>query len=488
MKRLVSQLTVLMVLGAAAGMVASCAKQSGPLSPSIPYLTAANPANGSLPTVTTGAPSIWPTAVSQTAQVYFSMPMDPASLVAGGTVSVYTMNDDGKSETQYPNFTASYNTSNKCLTLTPTGGAWANNKAYHFVFTTGCLSVNGKPLDGNYNKVQESAEFDTMHMFATIGTPLSPGYGLSDWNNGIQVVGYTVSTIPQGGMSPHPVTGYLGDVNPDAYGVTITVAFSPNAFPSPDFQMDTTTFFTSDTVLHPNISVVDAATNAPVAPVYVTVPASAGTAYNMLSARFTPAAGTKLKLKIRGGINGVRSSNAATLNLMRGLYFSGSGNGRPQATDDSKEVTIQLRPTTGQVPYVLVTGSAYESATRRIVVTFNVPTGNGTLDAATINSSTFHLIDMSTNPYTSFASAGIVVDNSSAPNPKVYVYIPTKFYVNTATSANRDVRLIVTKDVKSSDGFALDQNNDQVLGTEFDNYDSYAGNANTYFSIYNYVQ
>jgi hypothetical protein len=349
--------------------------------------------------------------------------------------------------------------------------------------------VNGKPLDGNYNNIQESAEFDTMHTFTNIGTPLSPGYGLgSDWRNGIYISNLTVSTIPQGDRTPSVSTGYLGDVNPDAYGVTITVRFDPYNHTNADFQMDKATFFTDSVSLHPNISVVDAATNAPVAPVYVTIPASAGSSYNVLSARFTPPAGTKLKLKVRGGLTGIRSSNDPNLTLMRGLYFSGSGNGRPRAIDDSKEATVQLRASTGQVPYVHVTGSSYDSATRRITVTFSVPTGNGTLDPATVNSNTFRLMDMSTYPYISFASAGLVVNNSATSNPTVYVYIPSKFYYDPNSSGNRNVRLIVTKDVKSSDGFALDQNNDQVLGTESDNYDSYAGNASTYFSIYNFAQ
>ncbi len=460
-------LGVALVMGAG-----GCAKQAGPLSPQAPLMSAETSGNRMLPYLSTGN---WFTNVSDTAEVIFSLPMDPTSFNAG-TVLLYTLDASGVTETLYTNYTMVYLAGAQTLRFTPGGGAWATNVRYHAVFTTGIRSINGRPLDGNANGIPESDEFDAVHLTTVLGSPAAtPNYTNTASGVRISSAALAYNGVSQAVTLTSP--NYLS-INGTYTYVTLTAYFAvTGASDDPNFSMDTSTFFTSATALHPNVSFTDAS-GQPITPVLVSVTSTALTNDTLtIVASLAPA--SKYSFKLKGGLNGIRSSSATNVWLRRGYTLNGNGVSSMEASDDTPVTVIQTRnDTNNPLTSVRITSDAYDSTNRRFILTFTVVGGIGALDPTTINATNFMLSDSGYSGYACTPSV-VEVDNASAPNPVVYVYVPQRF-IDYGTGDAHTLYVMVRKDVKSSDGVMLDQNNDGVPGTSADNYSS------TGASIFNY--
>ncbi len=469
MSKLIRSLMVLGMCGAVAAGLGACAKQAGPLSPSINALGAGSTPNSGdtlrYSTLTT------PANVSATAQVVFNVPLNPASINAS-TVLLYTLDASGTTETLFTAYTLSYNALSKMIVITPAGGAWANDQRYHLVLTTGLQSVSGRPLDGNSNGLAESSEFDNLHYAFSLGAPVSLNFSTANLNSSVT---YSATITDKNGSYSLPFDGttFRGNLNNYYAYVTVTVTFTVNPANPSDFQMDTSTFFTDAVTLHPNVSLTDV-TGTVAAPVNVTVTSSVANAYNVLTVVLNPAAATSYKLKLKGGLAGIRSGQASTLRLRRGYYFDGNGSGAAESADDTKDAIFGTGTATGgnnprvYISGVIANGMTSTTGLRRFEITFSVPTGTGTIDPATVNTSTISLFnDTAGMP---IVPAAIVLNNATAPNPVVYVYVPMRIVTSGTSGGNNTVRLFVSKNIKSSDGVALDNNSDGIAGTDADNY------------------
>jgi len=465
----------------AAAFATSCARQGGPLSPDLSLLGTGNASNTNLLQVTS---AILPTAVSQTAQVVFNKPVDPNTVIKNTTIRIYTQDSTGatpgSSETLYNNYALSFSSDKKILFVTPSNGGWSDNQQYHAVLTTGVRSAAGAQLDGNLNNIPESSEFDNVHAVATLGIPTAPGYNPA--YNAIRAINRTYAT--NSGTSGFNF-GSSYDVNNYYSYVTLTVRFAMSNGNSTDFQMDPGTFFVSATALHSNVSLIDQ-NGTPVSPVNVTV-TSTGHPDSMdtLEIAFNPAPNTKYKFKLHGGLSGIRSSNASTLRLLRGFYFSGGGRSYAYAQDDTEYTTFQtVRSDGSAVPYVQVTGVDYTGPAvniRFLKVNFNVPGGDGTLAPATINANNFRFYSSATGRY--YIPSNVVLDNTTAPNPVVTLYLPLTFDPQRADDNGAgyiNLQVVVLNTVKAADGTYLN-NGDGVTGENDDTYLS----PGTY-SFYNY--
>lgn len=462
MRKLLTGAVLLALCGLTAVYVTSCAKQAGPLSPSLNLLGSGSDAD----LVQVDGWSA-PSSVSDTAQVTFDENVDPASLTTN-TVLIYTQNtDNGATETRYTNYSLSYNAQAQLLTIYPTNGLWDNDKAYRVELTTGIRHFsNHSGLDGNNNQIPESATFDNFHLVFNLGAlPVGvPGYS----NNAYLWVATRNWNAAGTGSD---IDEYEGNIPCSYTYVTLTVQFDPTGGNPPDWRMDKSSFFVDNNTLHPNI-VFTTAAGAAVVPVAgtVTIPAWSGDSFSALEAAFVLTPNTQYKFRLRGGLNGIRSSNEPHIALRRVMYLDGNGSGQAEASDDTRVYTLQTCPSDNNLPWpaVQVTGWTYDSYLRRFEVTFNVPAGVGTLDPATIVPNNFRLLNESANPDQPIAPLQVLADNSNPPTPVVYVYVPMLIDYR-AGNINRTVRLTVMPEV-SGGGIKLDQNGNGVPGDPGDTY------------------
>lgn len=485
MKKYLSGTLLLGLCALAAAFATSCAKQGGPLSPDLNLLGAGNGSNTNLEYIDGAS---WPGSVSQTAQVHFYYPVDTSTVVKNSTVFIYTQDDSGTSETRYDDYNISWTADKKTMIVTPSNGAWANDRYYHAVMTIGVRSASGAQIDGNGNGVPESAEFDNAHAFCTIGSPATaPGYN-SDANAIVRATSY----FQQSNSATQNTFSFGNSYSVDNYyaNVTLTVRFAMYDGNAADFQMDANTFFINDATLHSNVVLIDQ-NNAPVTPAYVEVTSTAA-ANDTLRIAFSPAPNTKYKFKLRGGLTGIRSSNDSSLVLLRGFYFSGHGHSRAYAQDDTEYVTFQtVRDDGSTTPAVWVTTGTTGTSDRnlrRLRVVFNVPCGDGTLDPATVNTTNFMLYASTTGKY--YTPSNVVLNNASYPNPEVFVYVPVTIDPSWAyySGSTLHIHIVVNNKVRASDGSYIDQDQDGVTGEDHDAYtgatyydftNSYSGSTTT---------
>ncbi|MBN1595877.1 Ig-like domain-containing protein [candidate division FCPU426 bacterium] len=455
----------------------SCAQLSGPLSPDVANLSAGSQsADRRLPAATVAQV---PASLSQTAKVYFyesgstpRMAMNPATLNTG-TVLVYSVDDSALSETQYTAITLSYNASNKELTIAPAAGTlWTDNKVYHVVITTGAQSMSGIQLDGNANRIPEGPEFDNFQFEFQLGAPTIPGYTLS--TNAVQA---TASIEANGYANSLPFSSsvYRGNIPAYYSHVTITVTFGlASGTADPNMAYDINSFYNGG-ALHPNVEIIDANGTiiTPASTAYSTTGATNDTLQIVLA---NLPAGAKYKMKLKGGLSGIRSSAAGTLWLARGFYFDGDGDGIAEATDDTKYATFGTATVDNTANPILRVASCTKEgldsprAESRFRVTFSITTGfgTGTLDPATVNNNNFKLINMSASPDEPFMPSGLELDNSTPAAPVVFIYVPLVFEQG-QSDVNRTVRVVV-RDVRTAEGLPMDQDSNGITGTDADFY------------------
>lgn len=155
--------------------------------------------------------------------------------------------------------------------------------------------------------------------------------------------------------------------------------------------------------------------------------------------------------------------------LSRHYYFDGDGDSIAEQSDDTKPAVLMTQTGEAQnIPGVYVNDltSYYDSANRRYVVIFRVPSGIGTLDPASVNNSNFLL--WNNNSQLPVIPASLVLDNSLAPDPVVYVYVP--LVLSPYGAGSYEIFMTVRNAVRSADGLSLDQNDDGVLLTDSDNF------------------
>ncbi|MEW6516326.1 MAG: Ig-like domain-containing protein [candidate division FCPU426 bacterium] len=461
---------VLALVGLAAGAavyLSSCAQVSGPLSPEIKRNTAGD-TNGSILLTTTLSGSVIPSSVSETARVRFNLPLDLAT-VNTNNIRVYTLSADGLTEALYNNYTLSYVASAQTVVFTPTtGGVWADNTAYRVEIRTSVHSVAGAQLDGNGNNIPESEEFDNYNISLSLGTP---AFTYTSKNKAVNVL----SAVWASNANPPGTSFNFGDnvgyISATYSHITITVQFSTTGGVPADFAMDPNTFSTGSNTLHSNVVFTDA-NNNPITPLSISV---FSTAYpddtlQLVFNNLQPS--SKYLFKLKGGLNGIRSTGGAATRLSNHFYFDGDDDGDAEASDDTEPAVFMTQTGEAQnIPRVYVVSAIYNSTLRRYTVTINVPTGIGILDPAYVNNNYFLLWNASHG--IPIVPASISLDNSTAPNPIVYVYVPLK--ITPWGSGNMDVYLTVRKEVRSSDGISLDQTppaGDGVLLMDDDNFQS----------------
>lgn len=460
MKRMITGIALVLAGGTAMFYLASCARQAGPLSPDLSKVGAANPNDTNYPVVSA---TTAPASLSQTAKIRFNKAMNPATINAG-TIRVTTQSDDGMSENSYSNVVISYNALTREIYFTPANGAWDNNQNYQVWLSTGVQSQSGAQLDGNANHIPESSQFDNYFLNFSFGAPVSPGF-----INGHSRVG--IFSVTWGGNTDSGTINFGDYVSvADATGtythVTLTVHFELQPSTPPSFGMDPGTFFSSASALHPNVLVtgLNGASYA-VRQVEVTSTAQSN---DTLRVVLDLQPNGRYQFALKGGPAGIRSLGTTLLN--NGFFFDGNGNGMAEASDDTRPIILQTANNAGHVaPVVQVSSTLYDSSRRRFAITVSVPTGVGTLDPAYVNSTYIRMFDTDTNQ--AIPAARIELDNSAAPNPYIYVYVPLRFY-QSSSNVSRNVAVYVSKEVRSSDGFTLDQNADGVLLTNDDNYQS----------------
>ncbi len=467
-KKLLGGLAVVGLCAGAALYLSSCAQQAGPLSPDLGLLNASSTtAEKKLPTATITGPG----SVSQTATVQFSIPMN-ASTINTSNVQVYQQSTDGLSETLIA-YSVGYNAASMQAIITPSGGVWGTDARYHIIAGIGCQSVTGNQLDGNGNNIPESGEFDNEHGVFTFGAVPA------NFTNPAAVVIADSVTITANGFAGTLTPGsYLGSV-PAVYSyVTITVNLAlVGGTSDPNFLFDSGSYFQDATTLHSNVRITDI-NGTVLTPVQVVV---YGAQNQSLQIVLSLQPGTKYLVGLKGGINGIRTPLAlGTMAIVKGLRFDGNNNGIAEASDDWKTATIMTANVDNSaLPRLTVSGLAtYSDTLRRFAITFNITTGvgTGTLDPATVNNSTFVLIDTDDydaggdEPNKPIIPTSIELDNSTPSAPVVYVYIPYKFSTDTGDNHRHIVELIVSPNVKTAEGLPLDTTNDGVNGQPNDAY------------------
>lgn len=470
MRKLIVSLITLGLLGSGMVYLTSCAKQAGPLSPSVNMLGVSNADNHRLPQVTS-----WnnPSGVSGTAQVIFNIPMDAASFVKGSTVAIFTPdNDQATTESQYTAYSLAYNATSKTLYIIPDNNQWTDNKYYRLVLTTGIRSALGTQFDGNANNIAEDNAFDQKMYQFWIGSPTGVGYVLGDLT-------ITGATMDQGAGPASIMSGYyFGDINYYNY-VTFTVTFSSNM----DSPGETYPLWGGGNVLPSWVSFRDA-NGAALTPVYVGMTTTAAGRYNdAIQVAFNFQPNTKYLMRLYSGLNGPRSTGNPTFPLERGRYLDLDGGGAEQ-NEFMRDMAFQTMQSVGPLAQVYVDDITTEGlnnttppGVRRFVVAYVVPTGIGQLDPATVNTSNFKVFYNSQEVLLN----GIELDQTTNPGaPVVYLYLPLHF-VN-ASTGYKTVRVWVSRNVQSSDGIKVDQNGDGVTGTLADDYSAEFSGT----SVYNY--
>jgi len=433
------------------GLLASCALQQSPVSPSTSLVGQSNSKNMEMPVPAT---NLNPTTPGTSDPVKFSFLINGAkgemnaSTINGSTVKVYYKTSD-TAETQFTTVSVSYNAVLKEGSLTPTS-AWLDNTRYRVLFTTGIQSATGVALDGNGNGIAESAEFDNANRTFNVGTPVTTAAYIT---KALEIS--SINVVHEGG-SWDLSTGNVNSV-PVTYGyVTITVNF--------DAIVDISRLVTGAT-LHSNASITNATTGVPVTPVSVE-------GYdNSVTAVFDFTANTRYKLQLMGGVNGARSSTAGTEAVLTGRLFGGEDSSTiAEAADKAvRYITTGFANGDSTAPPTVSSVSYSGGSNRYWTVNFTVPTVSGDMDRATLVSSNFQLeATYSSTTYNVAIKAFEILDDDS-----VRIYVPDSFYPASGTSHPSVTMLVIVKrNVMSEEGIKLDGDVDGIGGTATDDYRS----------------
>lgn len=477
LKKITGIIALFCLAAGAAVYLSSCAQIAGPLSPDI-KLNAASSTAGSELLQVMGSPTM-PASLTQTARIRFNLPLDPAT-VNSSTVQAFLMEPSAGTTESPASISISYNAAARELTIAPATGSWTNSSSYRFELTTGLHSIAGAQLDGNANGIAEAPQFDNYHteLIVAFGAPL-PTYSYTSKATAVQVepVFTTWETNANSGGSTFSFGQNYGYISATYSHVTITVHFTTTAGPMP---MDSSTFYNGPNTLHPNVVFTDA-NNLPVTPLSVSVVTTTVADDTLVIVFNNLQPSSKYLFKLKGGLNGIRSSNASSI-LGRNFYFDG-GNILPVASiaeqnDDTEPAVFMTQPINPPLPRVFVSSAVWDNPNRRFDVTFTVPTGISTLDPASITNNNFLL--WNNNSQIPIIPTSIVLDNSPLPInlAKVYVYLP--LVLSPYGAGTYEVFLTVRKEVRSADGISLDQNNDGVLMTDDDNFQSGSNSIDGY--------
>jgi hypothetical protein len=463
LKKVIGIIALIGMAAGAAVYLSSCAQIAGPLSPDIKRNTASDTAGSGLPQVTIVG---YPASLTQTVRVSFDLPLN-SSTVTSANVLVYAL-DTSTGTTEAPvAVTLAYSVAAQQITITPPNGTWTNNTYYRIELTTGICSIAGTQLDGNGNGIAEGSQFDNYHTMLSFGAP-----PFSYTTKDTAVVHTPLTPSWASNANPAGSTFFFGQeqgyVSAAYSHVTITVQFTCTAPVPADFRMDSSTFFSTASALHPNVVFTDPSNN-PVNPLSVTLLTTVYPDDTLVIVFNNLQPTAKYLFKLKGGLNGIRSSNNSAIGLNRNFYFDGDEDGIAEQTDDTKPAVLMTQTNEAQnIPRVYVVSAVWNNALRRYAVTFDVPTGIGTLDPASVTNNNFLL--WNNDSQIPIIPASLSLDNSLAPNPVVYVYVPLVISPN--GPGTYEVFLTVRKEVKSASGISLDQNNDGVLQTDSDNFQS----------------
>lgn len=472
LKKITGIIALFCLAAGAAVYLSSCAQIAGPLSPDIKLNAASDTAGSELLQVDS---LDMPGAVSETARAYFNLPLDPAT-VNSTNILMYTLDAGGTSETRFNDYTLAYNASGQELIITHSSGTWSADTAYRIELTTGLRTIAGTQLDGNYNDIPEVPQFDNFHMRMSFGAP-----PFSYINKDRAVLIDLVNTTWASNANPFPGSSFVfgqnyGYISATYSHVTITVRFTTGVPIPADFALDATTFYSTPTSLHPNVIFTDG-NNNPVNPLSIAVSTTLypNDTLTLVFNNLQPS--SKYLFKLKGGLTGIQSSDGSTMRLNRHYYFNGNGSTYADASDDTEPAVFMTQTNEAQnIPRVYVVSAVWDNPNRRYAVTINVPSGIGTLDPASVTNNNFLL--WNNNSQVPIIPASLVLDNSLAPNPVVYVYVP--LVLSPYGAGTYEVFLTVRKEVKSADGISLDQNNDGVLMTDDDNFQSGSTNIDGY--------
>lgn len=461
LKKITAIIALVAVSAGAAVFVSSCAKIAGPLSPDLKLNAASDTAGSALLQVSGGS---YPTGVTQTARIQFNLPLNPAT-VNTSNVLFYALSTDGLSETPYTNVSLSYNAAGQEIVINPASGPWQDNTSYRMELTTGLRSVAGAQLDGNYNDIPEGPQFDNFWTEINLGAPTTP-YITKDKAVQVFAAWWASNANPTPGSS-FAFGSNVGYVSATYSHVTVTVQFTTSGGVPATFALDPNTFSTGTNALHSNVVFTDA-NDVPITPLSVSVMTTSYPNDTLIMVFNNLQPSSKYKFKLKGGLTGIRSADTGT--LCRYYYFDGNGAHGAEASDDTDVAVLMTQTNEAQnIPRVYVSSSSWNGTLRRWEVTFAVPTGIGAIDPATVINNNF----LVWNTYSSLPviPTSLVVDNSTAPAPVVYVYLPLS--ISPSGPDTYDCYLTVRKEVRSyPDGITLDQNNDGVLLTDDDNYQS----------------
>lgn len=428
------------------GLLASCAMQQAPLSPSTDLIGPSNSQTKAMPILDTFTV---PTGLSAPVKFTFKIgsataEMD-ASTINTGTIQVFYKTSD-TAEAQFTNVSVSYNATLRQGTITPTSG-WTDNTEYRVLFTTGIKSAAGAALDGNGNGIAEGATFDNVNRRFAVGVTIGiSNYETSALGVSSANVDYETgsTTINSGNASNIPVTyGY----------VTITVTF--------DDDIDVARLVSGNALVATGGRVTNATTGANMTPVSVQMTSNA-----ILEAVYDFAANTTYKLELLGGINGIRSSVEASAPLLKGRLFGGDDSSTVAEADDRSVRYISTALSSGLSAAIpSVSSATYSGGTNRYwTVNFNED-----MDATTMVAANFSLKAVYTSPNPDeIYSVGIKAVEIINPQ-RVKIYVPDSFYPN---GPDVTMYLYVSRHVKSTDGIKLDTSGDGIGGMEDDDYES----------------
>jgi hypothetical protein len=392
------------------------------------------------------------------------------------------LDSGGLTETAYP-VAFSYDAASKALVIAPSAavnGLWANNKYYRVVMTPGIKSLAGNQLDGNGNGIAESAEFDSGSWAFFTGTPVANYLNLFSLR--LSTLNATFYDNGSGTTTTASFVGLgagLGRINA-ALPVTVTAYFNQ--------VLDPSSVYAATTALNANVAFTDS-TGAVVAPTSVTLTANNQT----LQIYFASLAPNMLyQLVFKGGLTGLRGSQEPWRPLLRGAYFDGNNLCGAEAADNSKPRYLQTCRADGSVataPYANNSDVTYNagSSFRRWEIVFHAPS-SGIMDASTLTSGNLILYSGNSPAFTTNNSGANILNVIPAKDivydatvNTAYVYMPDTFVASSSDTIGgyfAYVKVMVTHNVKSTDGLSFDGSGDGVgSGTPSD--DHLYGDANS---------
>ncbi|NTV52208.1 MAG: hypothetical protein HGA76_04245, partial [Candidatus Firestonebacteria bacterium] len=427
-------------------------------------------------------------SVSQTVSVIFDRPMNPAAFNAA-TVTLYKISDTGLSEAAYAYYALQYEPQLKTLNIKPdpshNTGFWDDNSRYRVALSPGLTTLSGASLDGNSNNIAEDAAFDTYHFSFGVGTPAGSAVyaNILGGNGPLQSLRISSVTIDgfkgtnAGGTtvtvtSASLVNGISGIAS--SLPVTLTATFN--------MRLDVATAWAGPATIPAVITFTDS-NGTPVAPTSVTLTTNNTAIRGFFASGL--AANTRYLLSIKGGLSGLRSSNENSQPLMRYVYFSGKSRNYASASDDTPLITIDTTAgtyaTAGTPPTVSTATILFDSANGRYVVPFTTVSGNGKMDASTLNTSNLKLM------INSYSSTFSLQSTQGQVPPKdivydvvantVYVYIPDDFIIPVDEGYSYAYfKIFISHNIRSADGLYLDGDGNGVASQDYKD-DVFTGNS-----------